>query len=68
LECGQAGYLNQRRVFLEQMGRLKTLLMDKTGTLTQGRPKVVEIKGLDGVDEKKSFTGRRLQRNVQNTL
>jgi len=34
------------------MGRLKTLLMDKTGTLTQGRPKVVEIKGLDGVDEK----------------
>jgi len=26
--------------------------MDKTGTLTHGRPKVVEIKALDGMDEK----------------
>jgi Cd2+/Zn2+-exporting ATPase len=26
--------------------------MDKTGTLTHGRPKVVEIKALDGLDEK----------------
>ena len=26
--------------------------MDKTGTLTQGRPKVVEINPLDGIDEK----------------
>jgi Cd2+/Zn2+-exporting ATPase len=34
------------------MGRLKTLLMDKTGTLTHGRPKVVEISALDGMDEK----------------
>jgi Cd2+/Zn2+-exporting ATPase len=34
------------------MGRLKTLLMDKTGTLTHGRPKVVEMKVFDGPDEK----------------
>jgi Cd2+/Zn2+-exporting ATPase len=34
------------------MGRLKTLLMDKTGTLTHGRPKVVELNALDGMDEK----------------
>jgi P-type E1-E2 ATPase len=34
------------------MGRLKTLLMDKTGTLTHGRPKVVELNVLDGMDEK----------------
>jgi len=33
------------------MGRLKTLLMDKTGTLTHGRPKVVEISTVDGMDE-----------------
>jgi len=34
------------------MGRLKTLLMDKTGTLTHGRPKVIEIRALDEKDEK----------------
>jgi Cd2+/Zn2+-exporting ATPase len=34
------------------MGRLKTLLMDKTGTLTHGRPKVVEINALNGMDGK----------------
>jgi Cd2+/Zn2+-exporting ATPase len=50
--AARQGILIKGGVFLEQMGRLKTLLMDKTGTLTQGRPKVVEIKGLDGVDEK----------------
>ena len=27
--------------------------MDKTGTLTHGKPKVVEMKAFDGVDEKK---------------
>jgi Cd2+/Zn2+-exporting ATPase len=50
--AARQGILIKGGVFLEQMGRLKTLLMDKTGTLTQGRPKVVEIKGLDGADEK----------------
>jgi Cd2+/Zn2+-exporting ATPase len=50
--AARQGILIKGGVFLEQMGRLKTLLMDKTGTLTHGRPKVVEIKGLDGVDEK----------------
>ena len=34
------------------MGKLKTLLLDKTGTLTRGRPQVVEIRSFDGADEK----------------
>ncbi|OGQ04849.1 MAG: hypothetical protein A2026_08900 [Deltaproteobacteria bacterium RBG_19FT_COMBO_46_12] len=46
------GILIKGGAYLEQMGRLKTLLMDKTGTLTYGRPKVVEINPLDGADEK----------------
>jgi Cd2+/Zn2+-exporting ATPase len=50
--AARQGILIKGGAFLEQMGRLKTLLMDKTGTLTQGRPTVVEIKGFDGVDEK----------------
>jgi Cd2+/Zn2+-exporting ATPase len=50
--AARQGILIKGGVYLEQMGRLKTLLMDKTGTLTHGRPKVVEISGLNGMDQK----------------
>ncbi|MGZ3536054.1 MAG: heavy metal translocating P-type ATPase [Thermodesulfobacteriota bacterium] len=50
--AARQGILIKGGAYLEQMGRLKTLLMDKTGTLTHGRPKVVEISALDGMDEK----------------
>ncbi len=54
--AARQGILIKGGIFLEQMGRLKVLLMDKTGTLTYGRPKVVEIKVLDGMDEKEVLT------------
>jgi Cd2+/Zn2+-exporting ATPase len=50
--AARQGILIKGGAFLEQMGRLKILLMDKTGTLTHGRPKVVEMKTFDGLDEK----------------
>jgi Cd2+/Zn2+-exporting ATPase len=50
--AARQGILIKGGAFLEQMGRLKTLLMDKTGTLTYGKPKVVEINAFDGRDEK----------------
>jgi Cd2+/Zn2+-exporting ATPase len=50
--AARQGILIKGGVYLEQMGRLKTLLMDKTGTLTYGRPKVVGINAFDGMDEK----------------
>jgi Cd2+/Zn2+-exporting ATPase len=50
--AARQGILIKGGAFLEQMGRLKTLLMDKTGTLTLGKPKVVEVKAFNGVDEK----------------
>jgi Cd2+/Zn2+-exporting ATPase len=50
--AARQGILIKGGAYLEQMGRLKTLLMDKTGTLTYGRPKVVEIRSFDGSDEK----------------
>jgi Cd2+/Zn2+-exporting ATPase len=50
--AARQGILIKGGAYLEQMGRLKTLLVDKTGTLTYGRPKVVEINAFDGMDEK----------------
>lgn len=39
----QAGVLLRNAEALEQLGRVNTLLIDKTGTLTQGRPAVVQV-------------------------
>ena len=50
--AARQGILIKGGVYLEQMGRLKTLLMDKTGTLTEGKPKVVEIRTFHGLEEK----------------
>jgi Cd2+/Zn2+-exporting ATPase len=50
--AARQGILIKGGVYLEQMGRLKTLLMDKTGTLTHGKPKVVEMRPFNGLDEK----------------
>jgi heavy metal translocating P-type ATPase len=36
---------------LETMARIRTLILDKTGTLTDGRPQIVAIDSHDGVDE-----------------
>jgi heavy metal translocating P-type ATPase len=36
-------------IYFEMAGRIDTLLVDKTGTLTFGRPKVVEIVALQGI-------------------
>jgi len=38
--------------FVEEPARLRAVAMDKTGTLTEGRPEVVEIVPLDGHDER----------------
>src|SRR6056297_388691 len=36
---------------LETMARIQTLILDKTGTLTDGRPQIVSIDSLDGMGE-----------------
>jgi Cd2+/Zn2+-exporting ATPase len=50
--AARQGILIKGGAYLEQLGRLETLLMDKTGTLTHGRPKVAAVNALDGSDEK----------------
>jgi Cu+-exporting ATPase len=45
----QLGVLIRNATALERAGRLKTLVVDKTGTLTEGKPEVTDVLPLDGV-------------------
>lgn len=45
------GVLIKGGIFFEIAGRINSLVIDKTGTLTLGRPKVMEVVGFDGVRE-----------------
>ncbi|HEU5081081.1 MAG TPA: copper-translocating P-type ATPase [Opitutaceae bacterium] len=47
----QVGVLIKNAAGLETLGKATTLLVDKTGTLTEGRPKVVWTKIADGFSE-----------------
>ena len=47
----QAGVLIKNAEALERMEKVDTLVLDKTGTLTEGKPKVVAIKPAPGFDE-----------------
>jgi Cu+-exporting ATPase len=47
----QAGVLIKNAEALERMERVDTLVVDKTGTLTEGKPKVVAIMPAAGVGE-----------------
>ena len=47
----QAGVLIKNAEALERMEKIDTLVIDKTGTLTEGRPKVVAVRPASGLDE-----------------
>ncbi len=47
----QAGVLIKNAEALERMEKIDTLVIDKTGTLTEGKPKVVSILPASGFDE-----------------
>jgi Cu+-exporting ATPase len=47
----QAGVLIKNAEALERMEKIDTLIVDKTGTLTEGKPKVVAIVPAAGFDE-----------------
>jgi Cu+-exporting ATPase len=46
-----AGVLIKNAEALERMEKIDTLVVDKTGTLTEGKPKVVAVVPADGFDE-----------------
>lgn len=47
----QSGVLFRDAAALEQLCRVKTLLVDKTGTLTEGKPRVVAVVPVDAFPE-----------------
>ncbi|MFZ5616710.1 MAG: copper-transporting P-type ATPase [Pseudomonadota bacterium] len=51
----RAGVLIKNAEALERMEKVDTLVIDKTGTLTEGRPAVVGIDLAEGVDETESL-------------
>jgi Cu2+-exporting ATPase len=46
------GILFKTATSLEQTGKVDTVILDKTGTITSGRPEVTDIICADGIDEK----------------
>ncbi|MCW5836669.1 MAG: heavy metal translocating P-type ATPase, partial [Labilithrix sp.] len=47
----QSGVLIKNAEALERMEKVDTLVVDKTGTLTEGRPSVVALHAASGIDE-----------------
>jgi Cu+-exporting ATPase len=47
----QSGVLIRDAAALERLEAVNTLIVDKTGTLTEGKPKFVAVKTADGFDE-----------------
>ena len=47
----QSGVLIKNAEALERMEKIDTLVVDKTGTLTEGKPKVTAIRTVPGIDE-----------------
>jgi Cu+-exporting ATPase len=48
----QLGVLVKNAEALERLEKVTTLVVDKTGTLTEGKPKLVDVLPVDGFDEK----------------
>lgn len=46
--AARAGILIKGGVYLEEGGKLKSIALDKTGTITQGKPVVTEVVALNG--------------------
>ena len=49
----QAGVLIKNAEMLETMEKIDVLVVDKTGTLTEGKPKLITVKAVGDIDESK---------------
>lgn len=51
-----AGVLFRTAEALEQLGKVDTVIVDKTGTLTEGKPQLVQVRPAHGVSETELLT------------
>jgi Cu+-exporting ATPase len=64
-----AGVLIKNAEALERMEKIDTLVVDKTGTLTEGKPKVVAVIALPGFDETQLLrVAASVERNSEHPL
>jgi len=63
-KAAELGILVRGGEVLEEVRRIDTVVLDKTGTLTRGKPAVTSITTLDGIDEEKLL---RLTAAVENS-
>ena len=55
-KAARQGILFKTATSLEQTGKIKTVALDKTGTITKGEPTVVEVLAANGVTEAELLT------------
>ncbi|MGI6586153.1 MAG: heavy metal translocating P-type ATPase [Lutisporaceae bacterium] len=67
--AAKRGVLIKGGIALEKAAKITTLCMDKTGTLTEGKPKVVNVKCFNGYSEKDLIlTAAIAEKNSQHPL
>lgn len=68
-QAARNGVLVKGGVYLEALGAVRALAMDKTGTLTEGRPDVVDVVAAEGGDEERLLSvAAAVERNSQHPL
>jgi len=64
----QAGVLIKDAEALEHMGRVDTLIVDKTGTLTEGKPRLTDVIALRGEEDEVLRLAAALERGSEHPL
>ena len=65
----QVGVLIKDAEALERMARVDTVIVDKTGTLTEGKPKLTDVVAFEGYDEEAVLSlGATLERGSEHPL